>query len=412
MALPRRKACAACVKAKRRCSLALPSCSRCIEKGQACQYGNVPAITTMRGRDDDFSFLHARRLIGNVDMTFADFEPGGMWSSLGGDMVLEGDSQLVLSQELAPPGPPEVAREDVYEYRTILERPEDLAVSGEICYARSRWTTQRLKTWLKIFHEKGTNSFIHLQRCPGNVREVMTDLMSACALYTSRNQRTERLAFDDISRKVERLKLQGARGFSTPFEAVTCLQALIMYQIIRLFDGDIMLRAGAENDENVVREWTFKVAKYLKDVSKESNSNSEEYLNNPPTWTSWIFDEAVRRTILASYILQSTYSFLRHGNDRFHCAILRLSLTAQSRLWYAATEFQFRQAWYETEHLTLRVIEWDDVIGKAQPDDLDDISVVIFGCHKGLDPLMQWMGQAKFKLYGLDDSTYLDALAL
>lgn len=36
--LPRRKSCEACKKAKRRCDLALPSCSRCIHRDVTCVY--------------------------------------------------------------------------------------------------------------------------------------------------------------------------------------------------------------------------------------------------------------------------------------------------------------------------------------------------------------------------------------
>lgn len=35
---PRRKSCAACTRAKRRCDLATPSCQRCVGRGLACHY--------------------------------------------------------------------------------------------------------------------------------------------------------------------------------------------------------------------------------------------------------------------------------------------------------------------------------------------------------------------------------------
>lgn len=42
---PRRKACAGCIKAKRRCDLGLPACTRCAQRRIACQYTSTPATS-------------------------------------------------------------------------------------------------------------------------------------------------------------------------------------------------------------------------------------------------------------------------------------------------------------------------------------------------------------------------------
>ena len=65
---PRRKACAACIKAKRRCDFALPSCLRCEQRNIPCKY-------PCRAPRNDHE---RRRIPGNSDAAIARTSPPDM----------------------------------------------------------------------------------------------------------------------------------------------------------------------------------------------------------------------------------------------------------------------------------------------------------------------------------------------
>lgn len=118
---PRRKSCEACVAAKRRCDLAVPFCSRCLQRNVLCVYpgrqpsANPPSSGAMESQDDTWqagapalpihtdSSLFCQPEITNI------LEPvGSEWNSINGlqaDIPIDSSWGLILSPqfELAVP---------------------------------------------------------------------------------------------------------------------------------------------------------------------------------------------------------------------------------------------------------------------------------------------------------------------
>ena len=53
----------------------------------------------------------------------------------------------------------------------------------------------------------------------------------------------------------ELVDTEAGHGVATPTEKLARTQTLFLYQIIRLFDGDIILRAQGEKDMPLLRTW-------------------------------------------------------------------------------------------------------------------------------------------------------------
>lgn len=81
------------------------------------------------------------------------------------------------------------------------------------------------------------------------------------------------------------------------------LQVLLLYQIIRVFDGDASQRANAERHFDVLDSWTIRLHKgyYEAEQSRPSYSCSRH----------WILLESIRRTIMMSIFLRDLHRAMK-----------------------------------------------------------------------------------------------------
>ena len=104
--------------------------------------------------------------------------------------------------------------------------------------------------------------------------------------------------------------------FLSPVDLLASVQALLLYQIIRLL---VRQRADAEVGEAVLIAWNEQLQGRIQlqslSADPESSSDSQEPLTIS-TWQDWIISESVKRTVLTSYMLQGVYSFLKLGYDK------------------------------------------------------------------------------------------------
>ena len=108
-------------------------------------------------------------------------------------------------------------------------------------------------------------------------------------------------------------KLIQSLPFGGPIDSLNALaraQALLMYQVIRLFDGDIMLRAQAENDIPMFMQWLDHLC------AIRDNLDVEHYQDSEVDWHQWIFEESLRRTIIMSYSVIGLYSLIKEGESK------------------------------------------------------------------------------------------------
>jgi hypothetical protein len=65
----------------------------------------------------------------------------------------------------------------------------------------------------------------------------MPDAQAACALYITKNDINKGFIFRHIEQRMN--ELLAMENLDTPIELLAKTQALILYQIIRFFDGDV-----------------------------------------------------------------------------------------------------------------------------------------------------------------------------
>jgi hypothetical protein len=285
-----------------------------------------------------------------------------------------------------------------------------------------RYTINRMKGWPAMFAKRGSTPFIHHTlsslhgsqggRSDGNAHfkpeDVMLDALSACALYTSRNGENGRAAIQDVRRKAKALSsMMLSEMYHPPAELLALMQALSLYQIIRLFDGDIELRAEAEADRALQGQWTDELMKYLTPITRQgmvSNTTSSVRVPtpaNPKDWRQWIFEESVRRVTMVSIMIQQSYASMKHTS--VPCTHTdEVWYTVQNFLWEAPSEYHWGVIWTEEPRYEACASRWDCLETHLKGDTCDDIFVILMVLMRGLDSTAQWLGKENLVRFGLD----------
>ncbi|KAJ6150130.1 transcription factor gsfR2 [Penicillium samsonianum] len=405
----RQKSCLACVQSKRKCDKGLPKCQRCLAKKTDCEYhGQYPdRLRQTTGR--------------NVDENVAFAEPFA--EGLSSDWQLQRSPALPSAAILSPRtndaffnfgndpfNLASIPQDDFFSSAVI----EDIVarqnsngigqmISDTTSQARVEFVAKRLAVVPKTFSESGQTMFIHRLLFQERSPPALQDALSACALYCMKNTENQLLIFRNLEHRRQQLIANTDPLLASKMNLLEALQALILYQIIRLFDGDIRLRAQAEADEPVLIMWAAQLRLRTHQVQLSSPAPAEARLLPGSTfrdWQRWLIEESCRRTVITAFMLKGVYEFLKLGYDTV--PDLRMSFTAQAALWNSQSEISWRKAYSERERLEVRVTHWDEAIAKAKPGDLEELGVLIMAMLKGIEATGEWLGHTHFIRYGLE----------
>lgn len=405
---PSRKSCLACAQSKRRCDKGLPKCQRCLAKNTDCEYNGRYA-----GR--------LRQTTGsNVDVNIAVAEPFA--EELSSDWQLQRSPAVPAAAILSPyisdtffsfsndPFNLESIPQDGFLSEVVIEdtiarqSPNDIGriTSGTTAQARVEFAAKKLAVVPKTFSQQGQTMFIH--RCLFQDRSppALQDALSACALYCLKNTENQVLVFRNLEHRRQQLIANIEPLLAPRMDLLEALQALILYQIISLFDGDIRLRAQAEADEPVLLLWASQLNLRTRQVKPPLAPTEAQF---PPgrtslSWRCWLIEESIRRTVITAFMLKGVYSYLKLGYDT--APDLRMSFTAQAALWNSQSEISWQRARGERDWLEVRVTHWDEAIAKAKPDDLEELGVLIMVMLKGREATGKWLGHTHNLRYGLE----------
>ncbi|KAE8454262.1 hypothetical protein EG329_005187 [Mollisiaceae sp. DMI_Dod_QoI] len=425
MAPSRRKSCLECIKAKRRCVAASSKCQRCTTKELTCDYGRPDNLgnTEAEGTSSETVDAISRgpvRLAPAITETIDDImapifeqdQHGTAFADLAWPMTAPDSWNRNDSSQL-----PNFASEDQLQWppdfdvasvegqinvtRPTFEPGDDYITTGAIYHERVRFAAHQFQSYPRIFYEHTQTPFIHRQSYMHQPPQVIQDALSACALYCGKNSENELFVFGDISRKVRNLIDLQLPIMLSPIDLLASTQALLLYQIIRLFDGDIRQRADAESDETTLISWTEELLTRVLRISPTIESLTMDTLTIS-SWNDWIFKESCRRTILTSYMLQGVYSFLKVGYDKVTGKVNKLSFTCQAALWNAPTEFHWKEALKDKDHFQVIVGEWDTVMAGVKPTDLEELGMMIMACYKGMEFTCEWLGKENLRRWDLE----------
>jgi hypothetical protein len=168
----------------------------------------------------------------------------------------------------------------------------------------------------------GHTPFMHESLYREHQPSAYQDSCSLSALYLVKTDKNVRILCNSIDNKISALVARS--NVWTLSEHLAAVQALIIYQIIRLFDPDLRVQETAEKQNHLLEVWAAHLWKRA---------------FNEPTpfdacYKSWIFYESLRRTVLMSVFLRGTWGALTKNGLCEQVPILsRLPLSRDGRLW-------------------------------------------------------------------------------
>jgi hypothetical protein len=173
--------------------------------------------------------------------------------------------------------------------------------------------------------------FIHPSSHTHTSSNMYQDLLGVCAMYNQKTPQNQTVIFSMLNYKISSLIAASNSSSWLIEDYLLGVQALILYQIIRLFDGDIRLRANGERHFATLETWT-------KHLQSTGNIYANETSSNKSLYQRWVFIESTRRTVLMSVLLQGLYSLLKDGVCDSVPLMATLPVSVNGALWDMSEE--------------------------------------------------------------------------
>ena len=289
-----RKSCQNCTKSKRKCTIQLPKCNRCFQKGLDCQYDleplNVPTI-------------HDQQSEKSKPPTFS-FNPLNCDSP--GYCILKTLKMRIRTGSDIDPAICKPGHMDSLELLRFgfLSVPDQLALGKPSIFVHPK---------LQV-HGHGHGDYDYFAGLRSNAANG-----SAGGVY----EKFENLIQLDV--KTMSIK-----------EILSAIQALLVYMaMIILYSSHSQEQEETPEKEkflNILNEWTQTLLMSMQ--PRESSSSSSP-------WQEWLFGESVRRTIFMSYALKLGLSSFKYGYCSNWLFIESLPFDGRAGLWMAESP----QAW-------------------------------------------------------------------
>ncbi|PKS07190.1 hypothetical protein jhhlp_005790 [Lomentospora prolificans] len=447
---PRRKSCAACTKAKRRCDLGQPSCLRCAGRGIECHYPHgssrphnnhrlasllsapgtpspnlSPSVVSLETpASTPVSALNKTAETFSFDALLDEFlarEPvalngpiggvGGGGLSYGMDVVQElspqSDSTINLpgldNHDLLMAGETGQLVPVDYGIPTRLMESPCVEPLPHLIQDRLQYTLGILRQTPKTLVDSLEAPWCHPALFDDHMPKATQDAIACCAMYNSMNNFNKPFIMKIIMGRSKELAESPIP--SAPLEALARCQALLIYHLMGLLDGDIQFRASAEQTCHSVRQAAKSLVDVISAYETQYNLTSTRELPLFPItetetfWRAWLFAESARRTALLSFHFLLIYEIMTEKRP-VSCedAMLCERWTLSTFLWKAQTPVDFAVAWRSKKHLIVRCVSFEETIREAEPDDLDEFGRMLLTSFMGQEQTRGWFASKGGKL--------------
>lgn len=250
-------------------------------------------------------------------------------------------------------------------------------------------------TWLRGWVSSGATLFIHRRIYLDAMPRCLSDAYTACATYFASSQQTKDLVFRIMETNVERLvndhampELAADLGSCGFVQHLARTQAMLVYQAIRLYDGDIRQRAAADDLCSILDRWNREMLKCAMDSSEYvwafSGGRSP---NDTAAWHAWCLAESVRRTWATINVVQNTYRVLKGESSQ--CPG-HLRFTARAGLWDAPSCLEWIETHRDQDPLFYTEMNGSDILARAELHEIDEFGKwALRVCWAGM-PASSW----------------------
>jgi hypothetical protein len=413
-------ACSACARSKRKCGRQMPSCARCADRGKSCVYPPSRSSAASSSRP-----LLSDALRGSVPRVEDGLlaEVAGNTSSRTTNLNLADDLMLGLafpfidsdfatpSSLIQTPSAP-ATRTDWFLAPETWRISHGVDTSADVPFGKAtmkKYVTI-LQSWFERWVTTGSNPFIHPRLYSANFPACVQVAYTTLASYIHRTPAStdtvlriiEDRSNDLLQENGAVLNLVGAEEWVDGgeqdvdlFAQLTRLHALMVYQIIGLFDGDIRSRHVAEGHMAVQNSWagkllhsaakalssTHAVATHLVGCLPRPSTPSQEQ------WYLWILSESIRRTWLVAVSLSPIFSALQ---QRWSVCPGGVMYTNRNGLWDAASATEWEKQCLRRNVAFLQRFECAKLFDNAEPADIDEFGTAMLDMTFDGELLEMW----------------------
>ncbi|KAL9077949.1 MAG: hypothetical protein Q9157_003131 [Trypethelium eluteriae] len=260
--------------------------------------------------------------------------------------------------------------------------------------------------WLGQWVDGYSNPFIHHELYRHRSPKCIQDAYMALSCYLHRNPSNEQAIFQIIQDRARQLVEQNTLPAGSPSRVdptnldplihLARAQALLVYQLIGLYDGNIRLRCIAESHIPVLNSWMRQAVDQASQSDSlgsylVSSSCAERAANRLSwetfVWYSWILAESLRRTWLVVSAIQAAYLTSQDGVA--YC-LGGMMFTSREGFWEAPSALVWQRRCSEVYGGLVRLTETDKLFAMVAPEDLNDFAKLALGITFGMEQMERW----------------------
>lgn len=197
--------------------------------------------------------------------------------------------------------------------------------------------------------------------------------------------------------------LLGVGGSLSLLEQMGRTHALLVFQVIGLFDGDVKARANAEALLSTVTRWADALMRSAAAAAASDHSCAPGDLLNSPqvnrlrsdgtpasAWKAWLLSESIRRLWIVATLTEAAFLIWKQG---YAACPGSIGFSGRSGLWDASSP----QAWMaalrsnSATEITVFCRGLDRLLDEAEPEDVDDFTQALLAYGRGREALEDWV---------------------
>ncbi|KAJ4249077.1 hypothetical protein NW762_012409 [Fusarium torreyae] len=249
------------------------------------------------------------------------------------------------------------------------------------------YLVKRFKSFVNDIATYNKTPFLHQYLYRDQTPSCILLCFMTATFYANRNKNNMPMVMQALhERALDLIDTEMGRAEVTPIQSLARTQALFVYQIMRLLDGDIILRSRSEKD-------SLLLAKRLDDLCKVRDNL--ECMTEPsvftkttaPEWHQWVFAESVRRTIVLGYTFITIYQVMNDpsGADDPGAWAHIHRWTLSHHLWEAASASDFERVWKDKPRFVISNYCLANFLENGRGEDVDRFAEILLSAYLGVD---------------------------
>lgn len=275
-------------------------------------------------------------------------------------------------------------------------------------------STEKILSWLQQWVNDCSCPFIHAHLYKDDLPSCIQNAFTATAAYFAKTAANKGLILRIIEGNCNALLDQPEVSLddtndttaSDTLRHLARTQTLLIYQIIRLFDGDIRSRAQAENSMDILLSWAGQL---WESASKDAESTTYEKASMkdrcggvsdtnafsvdgsvPGLWRAWYVAESIRRTYVAIIFVQGMYQTLKQG---WAFCPGGVSFTVTNGLWDSSSAHTWWELFVQDTNPPAQSLQLERLLLDNQSAKVDTFVQPLLVASYGHERVEQWIAQ-------------------